>query len=313
MKKQDLQTFFKGICSKQRTVIRITIACSILFCCFLFTGCKKKNHTSSEYGYITFTFNVDSLFGKEIGKETLRFCFYPSDKGPMIQTESDSGVLKMALPPDTYSLLVYNSDQHSIQFRKRSNLEDTEAYFVEDEMNGSKINSISPLYGVVLNDLKIEPGQDVTMALTPSYFTKRVCFFINIDPSVQSSIADCSGTLNGVGTSLHISDRIVNRKATTELPFLLNKTEYGLRGGVFLLNGEAESASTEDISHHLTLSFIMKDGRKITSSLEMGSVLFDIKEQNIYVNISATLTDSPEKKIILSCESVTTNPEKTKI
>lgn len=307
---QVLRKRLRGICNNKITILHFTIACGVFFCALLFSGCKKKVPKSSTYGYITFTLNKDSLLLNDTTAETLRFCFYPSDKGPMIQTESDSGVLKMALPPGTYGLLVYNSNQNNIQFRKRSSLEEAEAYFAMDEINENKVRPLSALYGVVVTDLVILPNQDVTMNLTPTYFTKRVSFLIDMDKSLASSIKNCSGNLNGVTPALHINDRVVNRDTTTELPVFMEEVEDGFQGQVFLLNGSLNSEPVEEISHLLTFNFTLNDGRQVTSSLDFRSVLFDIKEQDIFVNIAVGQIDTFGFNPMLTCKSIKTNSGK---
>lgn len=275
----------------------------IISCIFL-SGCnKQKKTTPAQYGYISYIVKWDSILKYDAPKETLRFCFYPADNGPMIQTDTDSGSLKMALSPGKYGLLVYNYGENHLLLKNRTSFERTEATFATNGDGCSQIPS-APLYGVVIKEFEILPNQDVTTTIIPTLYTKRVYFKIDFDKDHLKHIRDCQGMLTGVTPQLHVSNRTLKRDTTTRLPILLGKTGNSYHGQILLLDGVYDGDNKEAISNELTLNFSMKDGSMITSSIDMGPAIFNIKKQDILVDIYAIIDMTSEKKVILECKSI---------
>lgn len=292
----------EGFCNKINILI-ILIAGFVLFGSTLF-GCKKKTKTSTEYGYITFSLDWDNVIGES--SESMRFCFYPEDNGPMIQTDTDSGVLKMALPAGNYSLFVYNIDKKHIQLRNRNSFNDLEAYFTVDKLSGSGISAL-PLYGVVLNELEITPNQDVEMELKPSYFTKKVTFHIHTDPSLFSVLQDGTAILKGVTPVMHINDRKLRRDSTMEIPFELEAVSDHLLGQTYLWNGTLENE--DEVEYEMILTFTLTNGKQVKTSLKIGSSLFKLKEKHVLVRINVTEENNINGIPVLSSELISLNSQ----
>ncbi|MDH6313857.1 hypothetical protein M2137_002648 [Parabacteroides sp. PFB2-10] len=277
------------------------IACCLLVC-LLFFSCKKQADNSSssrQYGTVTFTINWESIGVEYAEQNTLCYCFYPLNNGPMIQTESSTGTLKIALPPGKYGLLVYNSNNNTIKLRNRSQFDHAEAYFnIKEEDDASS----SPLYGTIHHDLLVVADKHETITLTPTYFTKCVLFDIKLDEKDMGKIKGCKGVLTGVTPALHVSNRKMNRTSTTQLPIFLQKTSDGFEGKLFLWDGD----TSQQVSHELILTFTLFDGQKMSSTLGIGPALFDIKKQDIRMKVNASVdSQSSAAQIQLRCDSIT--------
>lgn len=274
----------------------------------LFTGCGKNTaQTSAHYGYVSYIVRLDSISPRyDTTKNLLRFCFYPADNGPMIQTDTDSAFLRMALAPGKYRLLMYNYGKDNFQLRNRRRFSDMEVAFQEDEDGYSKTASI-PVYGAVIHEFDVKPNQDVTTTITPTFFTKNVYFKINISKEHHAKIRDCRGVLSGVSPLLSIPNRTVKRDTTTSLSFSFEKNESGFAGQTVVLDG-AHREEKEEVSHKLTLYFTLHNGKTMTSTIDMGSHLLDIKRQDIQADISASINLAPDPEINLTYESIAVCP-----
>ncbi|MDL2208028.1 DUF5119 domain-containing protein [Parabacteroides sp. OttesenSCG-928-O15] len=272
--------------------------------CLLFFSCKKQadNSSSRQYGTVTFTINWESIGVEYAEQNTLYYCFYPLNNGPMIQTESSTGTLKIALPPGKYGLLVYNSNNNTIKLRNRSQFDHAEAYFTIKEEDDTLS---SPLYGTIHHDLLIVADKHETITLTPTYFTKCVLFDIELDKKDIDKIKECKGVLTGVTPALHVSNRKMNRTTTTQLPVFLQKTSGGFEGQLFLWDGNSGDTN-QPVSHELILTFTLFNGQKISSTLGVGQALFDIKKQDIRMKVNASIdSGNSAAQIRLRCDSIT--------
>lgn len=288
------------MCHK-RAYTGCVIVCCLLISLFFFS-CKKKAETSSSRQYGTATFIIDwkHIGVESIEQHTLCYCFYPLNNGPMIQTESNTGTLKMALPPGKFGLLVYNDNNRSIKLRHRNQLDRAEAYFADKEEDDAPLSS---LYGATYHDLVIVADQHKTITLTPTYFTKRVLFEIEVDEKDRDKIKECKGLLSGVAPVLHVSDRAVNRENTVEVPLYLQKKAGKFEGQLFLWDGSEDA--NRKVSHELILSFTLSDGQTLTSRLDIGSAFFNITQQNIRLKATASIdAESAEAQVLLRCDSI---------
>lgn len=284
------------------------VVCTILGS-MLFAGCKWNTAPASfQYGYVSFILQWDSISSKhDISNNTLRFCFYPADDGPMIQTNTDSSSLRIALAPGKYGLLVYNYGKDNFQLRNRTQFKHMEVAFKEEENGYSRAASI-PVYGAVIHEFEVKPNQDVTTTITPTFFTKRVYFKINIPKEHHTHIRDCKGILSGVSPLMSIPDRTIKRNTTTALSFPFEKNKSGFEGQTILLDGACNEKDQEKMSHKLTLHFTLHNGKTISSTVDIGSILLDIKQQDILANINAWMNIVSEPEINLTCESIGVHP-----
>lgn len=275
------------------SIIRNYTSFFIMYCiigCLTLTGCKKKTQAVRQYGYISFTLEWDNLLFQNVQPKTMRFCFYPSGNGPMIQTESETGSLRIALPPDTYGLLVYNSDDHYIQLRNRNCFDKAEAFLPSDSVGTS-----APLYGVVVKELTVLSNQDVKHTLNPVFFTKHISFQVHIEDADRKAIRNCTGMITDAIASFHICDRQANMDSTTNIPVALTQTKTGFEGEAILLDYERKEKSTNP----LALTFTLANGNTITSTIDLEPILSETKHPNIHVRINATLTKGGEPGLSL--------------
>jgi hypothetical protein len=263
---------------------------------------------SSNYGYVSFVVRLDSISSKhDTTKNLLRFCFYPAGNGPMIQTDTDSDFLRIALAPGKYGLLMYNYGKDNFQLRNRKQFELMEVAFREEEDGYSKAASI-PVYGMVIHEFEVKPNQDIVTTITPTFFTKSVHFKINIPEEYHAQIRDCKGTLSGVSPLLSIPDRTVKRNTTTTLSLPFEKNKSGFEGKTLLLDGTCNENDKDKIPHKLTLHFTLNNGKTVTSTVDIGSSLLDITQQDILANIHALMNIASEHEINLICESIAIHP-----
>lgn len=283
----------------------VIIAC-ITWGCTLFVGCRQKTTTTpTQFGYVTFSVQWDSLPKVDAPKDILRFCFYPADNGPMIQTDTDTGSLRIALAPGKYGLLVYNYGKNNFQLRNRTQFQQMGVAFKEGQDGHSKTPSI-PVYGVVIPEFEVKANQDVTTAITPTFFTKQIYFRINIAREHQKHIHHCEGILSGVSPFMSIPNRTIERNTTTSLSLPFEKKESGFEGQTFLLDGAYNGS--DQTSHKLTLHFTLHDGKTLTSTVDMESRLLDINQEDILVDIDALLNRVSEPEISLICKSIGIRP-----
>jgi len=225
----------------------------------------------------------------------------------MIQTDTDTGSLKIALAPGKYGLLVYNYGKDNFQLRNRTHFGEMEVAFKEGENGYSKSASI-PVYGTVIQEFEVKANQDVTTTITPTFFTKGVYFKINIPKEHQKHISDCKGILSGVSPFLSIPNRTIKRNATTTLSLPFEKNKSGFEGQTLLLDGTCNGNDKDKESHKLTLHFTLNNGKTITSIVDMESGLLNINQEDILVNIDALVNMISEPEINLICKSIDIYP-----
>ncbi len=301
---------FDFIGGKRRNILlyALVIIVCIIGGYVLFVGSKQKTTpVSSQYGYVSFVVQWDSISKHDTSEDILRFCFYPADDGPMIQTDTDSGSLRIALASGKYGLLVYNYGKESFELRNRTHFKNAEVAFREEE-NGYLKATSKPIYGMVIHEFEVKPNQDVTTTITPTFFTKSVYFKINLPEDHHKHIGDCKGMLSGVSPFLSIPDRIIERNTTTSLSLPFRKNESGFEGQTLLLDGTSNRDDRGETPHELTLYFTLNNGKTMTSTLNLGSGLLDIRQQDILVNIEALMNTISEPEINLTCESIDIYP-----
>lgn len=81
-------------------------------------SCEKTSDEVAEQGFMTYTFDWEKALPDYPLPGSLRYCFYPSDNGAMIQMDSnDTEKLRFTLPPDQYQVLIFNCDTNAIPVR----------------------------------------------------------------------------------------------------------------------------------------------------------------------------------------------------
>ena len=204
--------------NKTSIILKITIAILFITSLVIECSCERSDEPKKEStGFITYTLRWDSVIPGFPAPEKLRYCIYPSEGGPMIQTDGDANSMMLFLPPATYKILVFNYDAKNIDFRNMSRFDEAEAYILQTKATGQASQGITPLYGFVVDSLEITPGQDKsgTLVLTP--LVRHVTFTVQVDKPEE--IKTCKGSLSGVSTSLNLSKRKVVTEASTNVEF----------------------------------------------------------------------------------------------
>ena len=97
-----------------KTGIVFTICCIIIT---LIRCSTEKTPSLDKQGDIQYSFKWDKRLKGYPAPERVRYCFYPTDGGSVIQMEDDADELSFTLPPARYKLLIFNCDAADIDFR----------------------------------------------------------------------------------------------------------------------------------------------------------------------------------------------------
>lgn len=107
--------------NKTSIILKISIAVLFIIGMVLECSCERSEEPEKRgTGYITCTLRWDSVVAVSPVPEKLRYCIYPSEGGPMIQTDGNANGITLFLPPDKYNVLVFNYDAKNIGFRNMS-------------------------------------------------------------------------------------------------------------------------------------------------------------------------------------------------
>lgn len=152
---------------KTSILLKISIAALLFTLLVLRCGNDRSPEPESTPGYISYTLRWDSVIPGQAIPEKIRYCIYPSEGGPMIQTDGDRQGIKLCLPPDNYKVLIFNYDVKNIDFRHMGRFEEAEAYLKTTDTHALDPNGMIPLYRAVVQSLRITSGMDSTQVLTP--------------------------------------------------------------------------------------------------------------------------------------------------
>ena len=95
--------------NKTSIILKISIAVLFIIGMVLECSCERSEEPEKRgTGYITCTLRWDSVVAGSPVPEKLRYCIYPSEGGPMIQTDGNANGITLFLPPDKYNVLVFN-------------------------------------------------------------------------------------------------------------------------------------------------------------------------------------------------------------
>lgn len=152
---------------KTSFILKISIAALLLSLLAIRCGYDKNPEPESMPGYISYSLRWDSVIPGHPVPEKIRYCIYPSEGGPMIQTDGDARGIRLALPPDKYNILVFNYEAKDIDFSHMRSFTEAEAYLESDNSyKGNKKGSM-PLYRAIVESLVVTAGMDSAQTLTP--------------------------------------------------------------------------------------------------------------------------------------------------
>lgn len=168
--------------NKTSIILKITIAVLFIIGMVLECSCERSEEPEKVgTGYITYTLRWDSVVPGFSAPEKLRYCIYPSEGGPMIQTDGDAKGITLFLPPDKYNVLIFNYDAKNIDFRNMSKFEEAEAYISSLEDLEACQDEMIPLYVATIRSVEVEGDTEKHKELTLSPF------FLSKDSSLNLS------------------------------------------------------------------------------------------------------------------------------
>lgn len=282
------------------------VAFIILFC---MNGCRceKAPETVSEQGFMAYTFDWKNLLPGYPVPHTLRYCFYPSAGGAMIQMDSeDIERMRFALPPDQYRVIIFNCDADAIPVRNIKQFDESEAFLPTlsfkdaiDQVNANKM----PLYAVVIDTLLITPKLDKEIRLIPESFTQHIGLKVNIEG--MECIKDCKSSLSGIVTAVNLSTRKAVPNQPNTIAFETQRTDKGIEGNAMVL-GIAPHGKTTDwqstFSQQIILDFTFIDGSIVSSTVDLANQLAAIDQgtNSIDIEINALIKRDPVFSISLN-------------
>lgn len=249
-----------------------------------------KPREGSE-GMIYYSFNWDKALSGYPVPERLYYCFYPADKGPSIQTESDGDGVAFFLPPGEYNLLIYNCDAQNINFRNLNDFETAEAYIPVGKASEEEISKITPLYGIVIENLVVKSGENSPVKMSPVPLVKEVVFNIKVDGI--ENVTNCTGSISNISYALNLSKQEVVKEMAGSLAFEAAPSEEGVNANVMILGKATPQGGGEEPSpvpsHEVALNFTLNDGSTVTSSLDIGTSLEETEGSKVEIQIDATI------------------------
>lgn len=177
---------------KTSLLLKISIVALLLTLLVLEYGKDRSPEPESMPGYISYTLRWDSVVPGQPVPDKIRYCIYPSEGGPMIQTDGDARGIKLCLPPDTYKILIFNYNIKDIDFRHMERFEEAKAYLLSSDAEKTDPKGMPTLYRVVIQSLLITPGMDSTQVLTPAPLAQ---------PLLQADKAEETLNLSGSGAT----------------------------------------------------------------------------------------------------------------
>lgn len=273
----------------------------MIIICFIKCSSKDASEDTS-YGFIKYILNWDQTLNGYKTPEKIRYCFYPADKGAMLQIEGNAEGLQFTLPPDRYRLLVFNYDADHIQFRNMNSYETAEAYILETRASGSVEAPQTPLYGFAVNNLEVEAnnGKYKEQVFTPMPLIREITFNIQVDG--MKYIKDCKGELSGVPAAYNLSKQAIVPDKITTVHFETIPSAEGIKTNVLILGTPAQSGSNPPTlpSNEVKLDFTLNDGSISSSTIDLDNSIGETEGNKIKVDISVTVEKKASFSVAIS-------------
>lgn len=276
-----------------KTGIVFTICCIIV----TLSRCStEKTPDQEEQGDIHYSFKWDKLLKAYPAPERIRYCFYPTDGGSVIQMDDDTEELKFTLPPARYKLLVFNCDAADIAFRNTNKFETAEAYLQTTKATDEVQTGTIPLYGIAVEELEIKKGKNELIEFTPEPLVRNLSIKVKIGG--KENITSCKGTISGMSTSINLSRQEIVTEEKTDLTFETTPSEEGVNANILILGkpkeqGEEQPGQPETPTHEVTLNFTLSDGSDASSTIDLGTSIDETEGHDIDVAIEATVVPGP--------------------
>lgn len=268
-------------------------------------SCDKTPDPVVEQGFMTYSFDWQKALPEYPLPGNLRYCFYPSNNGAMIQMDSDNAEkLRFTLPPDRYQVLIFNCDSNAVPVRKLDKFDECEAFLPPVTKATETVQAGQmPLYTVVIDTLVITPAQDTEIRLTPEPLTRHIDVKVHING--MEYVKDCSGSLSGVVTAINLSTRQIVPNSPTTVTFDTKRTDEGVQGSALVLGvvtPEPEEELPEQPSNQVTLDFTLDNGHTVSSTVDIGEQLelVDNEAPHVDVEIDASIQPGPTFTVVLN-------------
>lgn len=268
----------------------IAVCIILIITCFIKCSPEDKSEQSS-YGFISYSLKWEQAMSGYKNPQKLRYCFYPQEKGAMTQIEGNADGLQFTLPPDKYRLLIFNCDADNIQFRNMESFETAEAYIPETKASGSVTSGRTPLYGIAINDLKVEAdeGTQNKREFSPTPLIREVTLDIKVDG--MEYIKDCKGGLSGVPSAFNLSKLEIVPDKTTTVNFETTPSKEGVKANIMILGTAPKQGETPPTTptNKVKLDFTLTDGSTSSSTLDLGESIGTTEGNNVNVDVSVTV------------------------
>lgn len=268
----------------------IAVCIILIITCFIKCSPEDKSEQSS-YGFISYSLKWEQAMSGYKNPQKLRYCFYPQEKGAMTQIEGNADGLQFTLPPDKYRLLIFNCDADNIQFRNMESFETAEAYIPETKASGSVTSGRTPLYGIAINDLKVEAdeGTQNKREFSPTPLIREVTLDIKVDG--MEYIKDCKGGLSGVPSAFNLSKLEIVPDKTTTVNFETTPSKEGVKANIMILGTAPKHGETPPTTptNEVKLDFTLTDGSTSSSTLDLGESIGTTEGNNVNVDVSVTV------------------------
>lgn len=285
---------------------KIGLAASLMLSGISGCKCEKTFDTASNQGFVAYTFDWKNIQPGFPVPQTLRYCFYPSGNGAMIQMDSDNMErMRVALPIDQYKVIIFNCDNDVTPVRNTKQFDESEAFLptvsFTDAIEKARSDR-NPLYAIVIDTLQITPKLDKEIRLIPEPLTRTIDIKINIGET--NYIKECRGSLSGVVTALNLSTRRANPDCPTTVTFQTQQTDKGIEGKAIVL-GIADREGKEGLSGpppQITLDFTFTDGTTASSTMDIGNQLIAAGPgtEPIHIEIDALLKHKPAFSVVFN-------------
>lgn len=271
-------------------------------CCIITTliKCsKEKTPDLEQQGHVQYSFKWEKRLKGYPVPEQVRYCFYPTDGGSVIQMDDDANGMNFTLPPARYKLLVFNCDAADIAFRNTNKFETAEAYIqitkAADKLQSGQI----PLYGIAVEELEIKRGENELVEFAPEPLVRNLSIRIKVD-GVENMVS-CKGTISGMSTSINLSKQEITTETLTDLTFETTPSEEGVQANILMLGKPKEKGEEPPVdpgqpdtpTHEVTLDFTLSDGSNSSSTIDLGTSIEETEGHDIDVAIDATVVPGP--------------------
>lgn len=266
-------------------------ACIVMIiACFIKCSTKEESEQSS-YGFIGYSLKWEHALSGYDNPSKVSYCFYPMEKGAMIQIEGDADGLRFTLPPDKYRLLVFNCDADPIEFRNMDTYETAEAFIPQTKATGGTVSGRIPLYGTAIDELEVKAGESPNndRKFEMALLIREVTIDIKVDG--MENIKECKGQLSGVPAAFNLSKQVIVPDQTTTVDFETTPSAEGVKTNLLILGTTPKSEEKPPVlpSNEVKLDFTLTDGSSVSSSLDLGNSIVETEGEKVNVDIAVTV------------------------